>query len=142
MTEMSSLITLVRKLTSPTWGLQFDPGVEGDMICTGEYENYNGAIEMLIFISEIERIAQCERIRKSPVVSVMGDGSTDLGKLHNFVMDVRYLDPVTNVVHTEFVRLSDCPGTARAMTLAFIKMLTDIAPDLVLKLVGGAFDGV
>jgi len=27
------------------------------------------------------------------------------------------------------------------MTLAFIKMLTDIAPDLVLKLVGGAFDG-
>ena len=56
-------------------------------------------------------------------------------------MDIRYFDPATNDVHTEFVKLSDCPGTARAMTKAFIRMLGEIAPDLILKLVGGSFDG-
>jgi hypothetical protein len=106
-----------------------------------DYETVEGAIEMLTLISEVERIAQCERIRLSPWISICGDGSTDLGKQHNFVMDIRYLDPATNDVHTEFVKLSDCPGTARAMTKAFIRMLGEIAPDLILKLVGGSFDG-
>jgi hypothetical protein len=102
-----------------------------------DYETVEGAIEMLTLISEVERIAQCERIRLSPWISICGDGSTDLGKQHNFVMDIRYLDPATNDVHSEFVKLSDCPGTARAMTKAFIRMLGEIAPDLILKLVGG-----
>eukprot|EP01046_Picozoa_sp_COSAG06_P087770 COSAG06_NODE_34242_length_477_cov_1.224868_1_plen_153_part_10 len=55
----------------------------------------------------------------------------------SFTMDIRYVDDKGNT-HTEFLELIECAGNAESMTYAFLSVL---GPDLLQKLIGGAFDG-
>lgn len=57
--------------------------------------------------------------------------------MRSFTMDIRYIDENYNT-HTEFLELIECAGNAESMTYAFLAVL---GPDLLAKLVGGAFDG-
>ena len=54
----------------------------------------------------------------------------------SFTMDIRYIDDQFNT-HTEFLELIECAGNAESMTYAFLSVL---GPDLLPKLIGGAFD--
>ena len=87
------------------------------------YQSAEGAVEMLTYICEVMWIVQSKRIDLSPYIAINGDGSTDLGKQHQFTIDIRTIDPTTNETHTEFLQLSNCAATARAMTLAFVRAL-------------------
>ena len=126
LTQMAGQCALQHVLTTPDF-----------MHDIHTYETYEGAVEMLTYICEVMRIVQSKRIDRSPYIAINGDGSTDLGKQHQFTIDIRTIDPITNETHTEFLQLSNCAATARAMTLAFVRALgTNMK-----KVIGGGFDG-
>jgi hypothetical protein len=125
--------SIVPALTSSIWETNY------------QYENYEAAKMILGHISDYLSAQQIQRIVASPYFSAQMDGSTDIGQLHTFTMDIRYLipdGPSGWETVTEFLELRACGGRAKDMTDTFLDTLAPIYPNgIVHNYVGMAVDG-
>lgn len=92
-------------------------------------------------VSEALLCAQLARIRQSPFFAIMLDSSTDVSQENHQLLYVRYMDPHTWQVFTEYVCCAACANKTAEAIYELVRLLMRVLGMDHRKLVGWASDG-